>query len=224
MHQPRSISKDKTRWELKWLEDSQKYELCILLTVMKSKNVLGRKIPRHHFPKKNRKTCPDHNLIRFTALSHTTFYSLQVQESYYCHKLSQLLPHCWISEGVALVWSLALFVAKPHMKKTDSHPELSEGASPIPSILPFLSLASPSRWLCHLGQQQTCHSEPRSAVEQSRSTKSSAGPQHIWQSNCASLLMFVPLVKATLFSLCLSTARVWRRKKKQDRTQIGPTY
>lgn len=69
VHQSRSIPKDKTRWELKCLEDSQKYETCILLTVMKRKNVLGRKIHGHHFPCKNRKKCPDHDLIRFTALS-----------------------------------------------------------------------------------------------------------------------------------------------------------
>lgn len=141
-----------------------------------------------------------------------------------CHKLSQLLPHCWISEDAALGWSLALFVAKPHKKKLTVI-QNSVRASPTPSIPPFLFLppASPSCWLCHLGQQQTCHSDPGSPVELSRFTKSNAEPQHIWQSKCASFLMFVPLVKATLFSLCLSTARAWRGKKKQGRSQMGPT-
>lgn len=140
-----------------------------------------------------------------------------------CHKLSQLLPHCWISEDAALVWSLALYVAKPHMKKLTVI-QNSVGASPTPSILSFLfpPHASPSWCLCHLSQQQTCHSEQGSIVQLSRFRKSNIGPQRVWQSNCVSLLMFVPLVKATLFSLCLSTARAWRGEKKQDRTQIGP--
>lgn len=91
------------------------------------------------------------------------------------------------------------------------------GASPTPSILSFLflPLAFPSWWLSYLGQPQTCHSEPGSPVELSRFRKSNAGPQHIWQSNCASLLMFVPLIKATLFSKCLSTARTWRGGKRR---------
>lgn len=154
-----------TRWELSWLVDSQKHEPCIsTYSNEEGKKVLGKKIHTHFLLKRTEKHAQTMIWLDLQPFQHITFHTLQTESKKAAICCQSYSPHCWTSEGAALIWLLALFIAKPHIRKLTVI-QISVGPSPVLSLLPlenpcsllFLPLASSDlQWLsCQLGQQQS---------------------------------------------------------------------